>query len=1230
MVTISKSMSANQIANYHQKDNYHIKDGLTEKGAWGGKTAEALGLEGDVKKEDLIALANGYNPNSLTQEDIKQLSNFNANSSSLHQEAAKLRAELAKENKTFNASDIIKAATENKEQIFKIGDKVQAFDRKMKNGADENVGKIVNIDENGKIKVLFVNNETQKSATVAIDKSYLVNISQANEDADIKKLEQSENIDDRALALALKIKEHNNTQMPDGQLVKNGHDEFGISMHRAGIDMTFSAPKSVSVAAIVGGDKRIIEAHNAATKAGLDYFEKNFAQTRSYDENGQRVKQNTENLAIASYTHYTSRSVEGQAPDPQLHTHNVIFNITKDNEKFKSLSNEEFYKHQKFADQLYQNELAKNIEKLGYQTEWTRQKGGNYTFEIKEMTQANELFSKRDGQIAEHLEKYEKEYGRELTAEEKSILKLETREYKGKEVLSELQENWQQQMKDNNLDIEMMKTNANLTQVQQHITLDLKSSFDLALKNISATESTFNQHQLFNDVTKISAGRFSLDEIKTHFESSIKDLNNLHNLEKNSLDVFEINTSKENSNTKIFATGEMINAERNIIESMQNGKGTQNQIFTNEELNERVKEVENFSKLNEGQAGAVKDLLTSQDLIVGVQGDPGVGKTFLMGVLREVGDDKVLLRGTSKTGKAVDGLQTESLIDSKTLDSFLNTKTEALKSEKPQIWLVDESSMVGTKQLDSLVEKAKEVGNTKIGLVGDTKQLKAVDAGDMFTKLQDKGMATSIVDEILRQKTELTKKVVKDFKTKDTVKDGIERLEEAGKLYEASDVEKDGKTIKDMEALKDKLIENVKADYTNNEKGIKKTTVLVSTNAEKSELNLQLRDTAKEAGSVSDQDFSIQVEEAKKLNDIDKLFAGNYNIGDLLIAQKMQGDIKTGMKTEVINIDKENNKVEVKFTTKSGEERIKSIDAAKLENYQAFELVQKDFSVGDKVMFQKNDKNSGVKNGEIAYITNIGEDGKMEFESKAKGNFEVDINDYKNLDYGYAMTTHKSQGISEDNIHIFAQASGSINLNAGFVQVSRAGKEVQIYTDDSEKLIDKYQNEQVKENAMDHIEADLKEADQKIEYEKDDKSFDEKAEKIEYEKEDIKDKTDQIKKDDKEEENNKKEEKEENDKKDDKKDDDKDKEVEKEDANKSFDSKVNELEKDKEVEKSGEEKEEIKSFDEKVEEKINNKEEKEEAKEEVLEIDIEKEKDKEVEIEEAKEEVLEIEKEKNI
>ena len=115
-------------------------------------------------------------------------------------------------------------------------------------------------------------------------------------------------------------------KVPDGsgrQLGKRGKD--GEISHRPGRDLTFSAPKSVSLAALIGGDARIVEAHDRAVAAALAWVEKNVAETRLRDpETGQITRAGNQRTIAGTFRHDTSRNL-----DPQLHTHAVLANMVK-------------------------------------------------------------------------------------------------------------------------------------------------------------------------------------------------------------------------------------------------------------------------------------------------------------------------------------------------------------------------------------------------------------------------------------------------------------------------------------------------------------------------------------------------------------------------------------------------------------------------------------------------------------------------------------------------------------------------------------------------------------------------------------------------------------------------------------------------------------------------------------------------------------------------------------
>lgn len=148
-------------------------------------------------------------------------------------------------------------------------------------------------------------------------------------------------------------------------------------IERAGIDVTASAPKSVSIQALIFGDHRLEAAQQQANAAMLQVLEDRYAIV-CLREGGKRRKVLTRELAIASFHHDTSRSL-----DPQLHTHNVILNLQRrpDNGRWQSLDNAEIYQAKMLLGQIYRNELALQVQALGYRIHVTDQRYGLWDLE---------------------------------------------------------------------------------------------------------------------------------------------------------------------------------------------------------------------------------------------------------------------------------------------------------------------------------------------------------------------------------------------------------------------------------------------------------------------------------------------------------------------------------------------------------------------------------------------------------------------------------------------------------------------------------------------------------------------------------------------------------------------------------------------------------------------------------------------------------------------------------
>src|SRR5919109_4658975 len=147
---------------------------------------------------------------------------------------------------------------------------------------------------------------------------------------------------------------------------KNARGETVTTMeHRAGWDATFSAPKSVSITALVGGDDQVREAHRESVRVALNELEA-YVQARL---GGNRAPETTGKAVAALFEHDSARPVNGYAA-PQLHTHAVIFNVTETADgRIRPLQPREVYRSQQYATAVYRSELAARLRDLGYEIE---------------------------------------------------------------------------------------------------------------------------------------------------------------------------------------------------------------------------------------------------------------------------------------------------------------------------------------------------------------------------------------------------------------------------------------------------------------------------------------------------------------------------------------------------------------------------------------------------------------------------------------------------------------------------------------------------------------------------------------------------------------------------------------------------------------------------------------------------------------------------------------------
>lgn len=787
---------------------------------------------------------------------------------------------------------------------------------------------------------------------------------------------------------------------PDGHEVLNARvvKENGKGFERrAALDCTFSAPKSVSLMALVGGDTRLIDAHHQALKETLELIEQRYAYTRVTDNSGRhRVK--TGNLVVAQFDHIESRDL-----DPHLHTHCLLMNMTQTPDgRWLSLGNNEIFANKKFLGMAYQSYLAREVLKLGYEIEF-RLHG---QFDIKGFLEKDlETFSKRRQQIIASS-------GVNSTWAEREKIWDDTRQRKQKLPESELLAFWKEEAAA--LGIRFVKPSAR-QDIPAH-DLSLVDALNNAIAHCSERNVAFRQEDLEKFILE---SRLATDVTAT--AALIREHQELIALP---------------GLTDQFTTMTAVRRELATINLMQQGVGKVVPI-TNREVVESLLEK---SLLNAGQRQAVELAALTQDQFVAWQGVAGAGKTFALKELKAIAFSAgYSIKGFAPSSSAAKVLNEELEIQSETVARLLVSEPPS-EIEPNQIWIVDEAGLLSAKDAHALLQRATLL-QARVVLVGDTRQLSAVSAGNPFKSLQQAGIKTAHLNESLRQKDPQLKLAV-DLIADGRIEAGFEGLEANGSILQVDSESK---------------IEQIANDYiVGTPEQRAKTLILAGTNTERLALTQAIRSKLKGEGTLGETATITQLQ-TKNLSIVQMRFAHNFEIGDVIMPTRdyKRRGLDKGKLYEVVG------RTTDKLTLIGDNGQVMDVDTAfEKAVYQSHQI---EIAVGDRLQWKKNDRQLGRRNGQEFTVTGI--DLNIVHIKYADERTEcISLAQAQNLDYALVSTTYSSQGKTADRVLI--SADFTIGQESFYVAASRARHELKIYTEDPTRLVELAQQSKAKENAL--------------------------------------------------------------------------------------------------------------------------------------------------------------------
>lgn len=797
--------------------------------------------------------------------------------------------------------------------------------------------------------------------------------------------------------------------------------------HRAGWDATFSAPKSVSLTALVGGDDRVREAHRESVRAALEQLEY-YTVARI---GGNHPPEATGRFAAAKFEHDTARPVDGYAA-PQLHTHAVIFNISeRENGEYRALQPHSLFASQQFATAIYQSELTYRLRRLGYEITVGRSGAPEVKGYSQEYLDAS---SPRSQQIREYLERTGRN-GKEAA----EIAAHATRDRKEIHSLGEVMAAHRQLAAEYGHQAEVIvhaaqersqhrvqETNPH-QRVREAVTFSRDKNFE--------REAVVDERALLRDALRRGMGEILYPQVRANLDSrlftgefqTVERLNQLPG--------------------RRLTTAATIAAEEEILRRVHAGRSQVKPVISRVEA---FRVANGNPQLNSAQKTVVEDVLSSTDRILGIQGYAGAGKTTALSMLRAAVETQGYeVHGFAPTSRAARQLM-EAGVEAGTLQGFLVRPVQSDPApDQKRFYFIDESSLASTMQMREFL--ARLGSSDRVLLIGDTRQHQGVEAGRPFEQLQHAGMHTAKLDEIVRQKSPELKSVVELLATGQSAA-ALELLQRQSRVSEIPDRQ-----------------ERLLAIARSYAESSANTLIVAPDNASRRELNLAVRDELRATGAVSSEDHSFRVLiQRQDMTGADRAWASYYEIGDVVRyarGSKAAG-IDAGSYGTVVAVDSSQNQLTVEKA--SGE--FFAYDPRRLVGVSVYRELEREFSVGDRIQFTAPDKSLGVSNRDLAVIEAIYTDRRMAARLDNNRMIEFNTTEHRHFDHGYAVTSHSAQGLTAERVLVHADTSvhpDLLNSRFGYVSISRARHDAAVFTNDAAKLAQQLTAQVSKTSALD-------------------------------------------------------------------------------------------------------------------------------------------------------------------
>jgi conjugative relaxase-like TrwC/TraI family protein len=801
--------------------------------------------------------------------------------------------------------------------------------------------------------------------------------------------------------------------------------ETSTGVHRAAWDFQVAPDKSVSLVALVGsggGDERVVAAHRAAADRAFAVLERH-AQAK--DRSRELVA--TGNLVAARFDHDASRSL-----DPQLHSHHVIFNLTRRPDgAWRALESRSLFRVQSLATATYHLELARELGALGYDLR-VDARGHVRIAGIPEA--ARRHFSKRRLEILA-------EVARQQGVKDPQKAALATRLPKNHDVdREELRRTWEATAEKLGLDFAALRREAAARlaagrgRPAADTALEARRSAAWAVEHLSERQAVFTARELETAELRHATGRGpAAAEVRAALAA---------------------HAGVVPGTRDRLTTREALRLEAGNLDLMRQARAERRPPI--------VPAPWRADDLAADQLRVARHILESRAQLLAVEGKPGTGKTTTLARVREVAAHQGwTVRGFAVTTGAVEELRRVG-IDAVTVKSLEHRPAPAgpggagaAAAAPRQLWIVDEAGLLSNRAARPRLVRAR-LEEARAVLVGDRRQHHAVAAGKPFVDLQRSGLEAVRLDSIRRQQNPEILAAV--------------RLTSEGRAAQAVDHLARRGYVTEIRAARDRHQAMARA-YLDSPPG---TLMIAPSHAERAALNHNARRLLLAEGRVAPAGVTVEVAVSKGLTGAQRTDVRSYEPGDLVTFHRGSPTrrLRAGEAARVVAVDPDRHLVTVERLRPAGGAPALEYDPRRLHGVDVARVERRELAPGDRIVFRKPHRSPAIANGAAARVTRIEPGGALEIELDRRPGRPV-LLDHRAaplpLDYGYAVTSHAAQGRTVHTVLATIDVEHSpelVNRQQLNVTVSRATHGLRIFTNDRAALPAAVDREAPKSSAL--------------------------------------------------------------------------------------------------------------------------------------------------------------------